>query len=181
VGNVVSELLDNRSDNPSASASNGPQLKAVSVTPAAEPAPPVFTTIYAPELLYRDDQRIARYTGGVKLTRQKMIITSKELTAYLAPKTEDNQNDSSLDHAFANGSVNVFDVIGTGRTRTGTAEHAEYWTKEDKVMLNGGAPQMVDSYKGVTKGQQLTYFNADDRLLVDGQIKKLAFTQMKKK
>jgi hypothetical protein len=48
-------------------------------------------------------------------------------------------------------------------------------------MLNGGTPQMADSYKGVTRGQQLTYFNADDRLIVDGQEKKLAFTQMKKK
>jgi lipopolysaccharide export system protein LptA len=181
VGNVVSELVDNRSDNSSQSALNGPQLKLVSATTAAGPAAPIFTTIYAPELLYRDDQRIAYYTGGVKLIRQKMTITSKELTAYLTPKTADTQNDSSLDHAFANGNVMVFDVIGPSRTRTGTAEHAEYWTKEDKVLLNNGTPQVVDSYKGVTKGQQLTYFNADDRLIVDGQVKKLAFTQMKKK
>ncbi len=181
-GNVVSELLDNQSDTASPSAStSGPPLKTVSVAPAAEPQQPIFTSIYAPELLYRDDERIAYYTGGVKLTRQKMIITSKELTAYLTPKTPENQNDSSLDHAFANGSVTVFDAIGPSRTRTGTAEHAEYWTKEDKVLLNNGAPQIVDSYKGVTRGQQLTYFNADDRLVVDGQVKKLAFTQMKKK
>ncbi len=179
-GNVVSELLDNKTDSPPESASNGPQLKTVSVT-TAEPAAPIFTTIYAPEMLYRDDQRIANYTGGVKLTRQKMIITSNELIAFLSPKTAENGNDSSLDHAFANGNVTVFDAIGPNRTRTGTSEHAEYWTKEDRVTLNGGAPQMVDSYKGVTKGQQLTYFNADDRLLVDGQIKKLAFTKMKKK
>ncbi len=178
-GNVVSELLDNRSDSPESSA-NGPLLKKVSVTTNAE-AVPVFTTVYAPEMLYQDDKRVADYTGGVKLTRQKMIITSKELLAFLSPKTAENQNDSSLDHAFASGSVTVFDAVGSNRTRTGTAEHGEYWTKDDKVMLNGGAPQMVDSYKGVTRGQQLTYFNSDDRLLVDGQVKKLAFTQMKKK
>ncbi|MBV9938628.1 MAG: hypothetical protein JO150_09005, partial [Acidobacteriaceae bacterium] len=87
----------------------------------------------------------------------------------------------SLDHAVADGSVTVFDAISSNRTRTGTGEHAEYWTKEDKVLLNGGTPQMIDSYKGLTKGQQLTYFNSDDRLIVDGQAKKLAFTQMKKK
>jgi lipopolysaccharide export system protein LptA len=177
-GNVVSELLDNKSDNAEVTA-NEPQLKRVSVTTAE--AAPVFTTIYAPEMLYRDDKRIADYTGGVKLTRQKMTITSQELLAFLSPKTAENQNDSSLDHAFANGSVTVFRVMGSNRTRTGTAEHGEYWTKDDKVMLNGGTPQMADSYKGVTRGQQLTYFNADDRLIVDGQEKKLAFTQMKKK
>jgi lipopolysaccharide export system protein LptA len=177
-GNVVSELLDNQSDSPEAPA-NGPPLKKVSVT--ADAAPPVFTTIYAPELLYRDDTRVADYTGGVKLTRQRMIITSKELVAYLSPKTAENQNDSSLDHAFAIGNVTVFSPIGANRTRTSTAEHGEYWTKEDKVLLNGGAPEIIDSYKGVTKGQQLTYFNTDDRLIVDGQTQKLAFTQMKKK
>ncbi|MBV9224356.1 MAG: hypothetical protein JOY85_10035, partial [Acidobacteriaceae bacterium] len=179
-GNVVSELLDNKSDNTQAG-TNEPQLKKVSAIATTSEATPVFTTIYAPELLYRDDKRVADYIGGVKLMRQKMIITSKELVAFLSPKTAENQNESSLDHAVADGSVTVFDVISSNRTRTGTGEHAEYWTKEDKVLLNGGTPQMIDSYKGVTKGQQLTYFNSDDRLIVDGQVKKLAFTQMKKK
>jgi len=46
--------------------------------------------------------------------------------------------------------------------------------------LNGGAPQFVDSVKGVTRGKQLTYFSSDDKLIVEGEAKKEAFTRMKK-
>ena len=165
-GNVASELLDNKDDTAQAGAPGGP---------------PLFTTVYAPDMVYRDDTRISNYTGGVKLTRGKMVITSNQLQAYLSPKTEDHKDDSSLDHAVATGDVTVFQQTATNRTRTSTSDRCEYWTKDDKVVLNGGKPQMVDSLKGVTKGDQLTYFNHDDRLIVDGKSKKLAFTQMKMK
>ena len=110
-----------------------------------------------------------------------MTITAKELTAFLTPKTPGHDDQSSLDHALANGDVTVFKAIGPNRTRTGKSEHCEYWTDNSKVILSGGSPELKDSYKGVTRGQQLTYFGDDDRLIVDGQVKKLAFTEMKKK
>ncbi|MBV9081692.1 MAG: hypothetical protein JOZ62_03385, partial [Acidobacteriaceae bacterium] len=164
-GNVVSELVDNNSN---AGAQPG------------SAAQPVFTIVYAPELSYRDDLRTADYTGGVKLVRDKMTVTSKTLKAFLTPKTA-NSNDSSLDHAFADGEVVIHQIVSPIRTRTGTAQHAEYYTKLNKVVLNGGNPQMQDSYKGLTKGQQLTYFSDDDRLIVDGEKNQLAFTRMRKK
>ena len=77
--------------------------------------------------------------------------------------------------------MKIFHLLASGRTRTGTSDHCEYYTKDDKVVLNGGAPQMIDSYKGVTKGRQLTYFSGDDRLVVEGEKKVLAYTQMKKR
>jgi lipopolysaccharide export system protein LptA len=165
-GNVVSELVDKSSDN---------AQKAASTRPA------VFTVVRAEDLAYRDDTRVADYTGGVTLTRDKMTVTSKTLKAFLSPKSATGSDDSSLDHAFADGDVTVSDVVAPGRTRTGTSEHCEYYTKLDKVVMNGGSPQMLDSYKGLTKGRQLTYFSDDDRMIVEGEKKDLAFTQMKKK
>jgi lipopolysaccharide export system protein LptA len=166
-GNVVSELLDKDADTKSGETAEAPQ----------------FTTVFAPEMLYRDDKRIADYTGGVKMIRNKaktkMTITSKELLAFLTPKTEGSEDDSSLDHAVATGDVTIYSQLPANRTRTSTAEHCEYWAKEGKVVLNGGSPQMVDSFKGVTRGEQLTYFNDDDRLMVDGKDKRRAYTQMK--
>jgi lipopolysaccharide export system protein LptA len=179
-GNVVSELVDNRSSAaPGSPAGSDP--KAQSPTGTSPSAPPVYTTVYAPELMYRDDTRVANYTGNVKLTRQKMIITSKELQAFLTPKSQTSSNESSLDHAVAAGDVTIFDQIAENRTRTGTSDRCEYYTKNDKVVLNGGTPQVNDSYKGVTKGRQLTFYNGDDHLLVEGEKKQLAFTQMRKK
>ncbi len=171
-GNVVSELVDNKG-------SSEPGPKAGDT--AAANGGPIYTVVRAPKLAYRDDVRIANYTGGVQLVRDKMTITSKELQAYLTPKSDKTSNDSSLDHAVANGSVSISDVVAPGRTRTGTGEHCEYYTKQDKVVLNGGAPQMVDSYKGIAKGLQLTYFSGEDHLIVDGKKEQMAFTRMKKK
>ncbi len=176
-GNVVSELTDaNKADTPAGATPN--QALAPETTPASNPT---FTTIYAPELVYRDDTRQADYSGGVKLIRDKMTITAKELVAFLTPKTPGHENDSSLDHAFADGDVTIVGAIGPNHTRTGKSDHCEYWTSNSKVILSGGAPELKDSYKGVTRGRQLTYFGDDDRLIVDGMEKKLAFTEMKKK
>jgi lipopolysaccharide export system protein LptA len=173
VGNVVSELVDTRN---SSSSNHAPALGVSNGN-----AGPIYTTVHAPKLAYRDDVRIAHYIGGVKLVRDKMTITSEDVQAYLTPKSDKASNDSSLDHAIATGKVTIFDQISATRTRTGTGEHCEYYTKQDKVILNGGTPQMVDSYKGVIKGQELTYFSGEDHLIVDGKKEQVAFTKMKKK
>ena len=182
-GNVVSELVDNKSANKpdhGTQVAGGPSATPNTVTTTATD-PPIFTVVHAPELVYHDDARIALYKGGVKLTREKMTVTSDQLQAFLTPKTNDNSDQSSLDHAIATGKVQVSDVLAGGRTRTGRGEHCEYFTKEDKVVLNGGAPEVLDSYKGLTKGLQITYYSDDDHLIVEGEKKQLAYTRMKKK
>ena len=175
VRNVVSELVDNRSSDDNKSPEDNSKNKAASNSGA-----PVFTIVRAPELSYRDDTRVALYTGGVQLQREKMTVSAKELRAFLTPKSEKKNDESSLNHAFADGDVVIVEVR-PDRTRTGRAQHCEYYTKEDKVILNGGLVTMVDSYKGITKGRQMTYYNQDDRLIVDGENKQLAYTQMRKK
>ena len=56
-------------------------------------------------------------------------------------------------------------------TRTGTAEHSEYYTGDQKVVLRGGRPKLVRHVNGngrTAQGAELTYFANDDRLLVNG-------------
>jgi lipopolysaccharide export system protein LptA len=168
-GNVVSELLDGQKSTTTAESHSPP------------PANPVYTTVKAPDLLYRDDTRVALYSGGVTLLRNAMTVTSQELRAFLTPKTNDNSTDSSLDHAFADGDLMVVDVLGPNHKRTGCSKHGEYYTKEDKVILSGGSPEIVDNIRGVAKGKQITYYSGDDRLLVEGEYQKPAFSKMIKK
>jgi lipopolysaccharide export system protein LptA len=169
-GAVVSELVDTRSNAPDNTADG-----------KAAAGDPLFTVVRAPDLVYHDDTRVALYTGGVTLVRQRMTVTSDCMRAVLNPKTDHDNGQSSLDHAIADGNVKVFETVASNRTRTGTGEHCEYFTKDDKVVLSGGAPQFVDSGKGVTRGKQLTYFSDDDKLIVEGESKHEAFTRMKKK
>jgi lipopolysaccharide export system protein LptA len=148
-GHVMSQLLDKATDN--------------SKKPATKQAARVFTVVRAPELEYSDEARVANYKDGATLNRPDMKVKAREIKAFL----RDNSSDSSLDHAFAEGQVEI-DQSSQGRVRKGTSEHAEYYVDEDKVILEGGSPRFVDSLRGNTVGEKLTWFSKDDRLLVNG-------------
>jgi len=135
-----------------------------------------FTVVRAPEMTYTDEDRLAYYRGGVALSRPNMSVKAREIKAYL----KDANSDSALDHAYANGQV-VIVQAAPDRTRTGTAEHAEYYVADDKIILEGGQPKLVDSLKGTTTGKQLTYFSKNDRLLVNGVEQELASGVIRRK
>jgi lipopolysaccharide export system protein LptA len=155
-GHVISQLLDKAQDE-GKSKENDPKK------PATNPPTRVFTIVRAPELSYDDDKRVAEYTGGAILQRSNMDVKAREIRAFL----RNDNNDSSLDHAFADGQVRVHSTA-PGRVRDGTSEHAEYYVDEDKVILSEGRPKFVDSLRGTTQGEKLTWFSKDDRLLVNG-------------
>jgi lipopolysaccharide export system protein LptA len=148
--------------------------------PAGDSGGSVFTVVRAREMLYEDSTKLAHYTGGVKMTRDRMTVASRELKAYFKENKDRQNGESSLDHAFADGAV-VVNEVAVDRTRTGTAEHVEYYTDDDRLVLNGGVPKFIDSLRGTTSGHQLVYYSDDDRLLVDGDTKAPAVTHMKKK
>ncbi|MEI9812281.1 MAG: hypothetical protein WDO18_06250 [Acidobacteriota bacterium] len=97
-----------------------------------------------------------------------MTVDSRQLRAYL----KDSSSDSSLDKAIADGAVKIVSNTLQGRTRrirTGTSEHGEYYADDQKVILNGGRPLVIDNVKGSTAGGELTWWANDDRLLVNGE------------
>lgn len=126
----------------------------------------VFTTVRAPEFTYDDKTRLAHYTGGAELNRAGTVVTGREIRAWL----QSGESDSSLDRAFADGNVKIVQSE-KDRTRTGTAEHAEYYVKDAKIVLNGGTPTFADTRKGSTKGERITYYSEGERLLVEGGAK----------
>ena len=145
---------------------------------ATATSPPVLTVVRAPHLVYADDTRLAVYTGGVLLTRGVLRVKSRELRAYLA----ESGADSRLDKAFADGAVEIVQSP-PDRTRNGSAEHAEYYTADQKVILRGGRPKLIEvkgPTKDTTEGNELTYFANDDRLLVNGASSRPATSQIHK-
>jgi lipopolysaccharide export system protein LptA len=170
-GHVVTQFLEKKSE-------SGPAESRDRVDPAkqeSDPGAPVFVVVTAANLVYTDADRLAHYTGGVVLTRPGLQVKADELRAVLAQsKSDDKDNKDSndeeqsrLENAFADGHVEIIQTA-TERTRTGKSDHAEYYTGEERIILRGGQPQMVDSKKGFTRGSELTYFVNDDRLLVSG-------------
>jgi lipopolysaccharide export system protein LptA len=137
---------------------------------------PVFTEVKAQKLVYTEQDRLAHYTGGVTLMRPSLDVKGAELRAYLAEKGAD----SRLERAFADGNVSIVQKMPL-RTRTGTGEHAEYYTADEKIILRGGVAQLADTLRGNTRGAQLTYFADDDRLLVDGAAAQPASSRVRGK
>jgi lipopolysaccharide export system protein LptA len=174
-GKVVSQFVDKAQQKAgSESPEKGKAAK------AKAPAAPIFTVVRAQDLVYTEETRVAVYTGGVALTRPGLTVNSRDLQAFLKPADAD----SSLDKALADGAVKIVSVSGAGkttRTRTGTSEHGEYYTDDQKVILQKGQPLLVDSAKGNTTGQQLTLWINNDRLLVEGGEKKPAESTIRKK
>ena len=143
---------------------------------ASAPAPAVFTMVKAPHLVYTDEDRLAHYSGGVLLNRAGLQMKAADLRSWLAEEGADNR----LQKAVADGAVQIVQT-GPIRTRTGTSEHAEYYTDEEKIILRGGDPTMNDSLRGNTRGTELTYYSNDDRLLVKGSDGKPAVSHIRKK
>jgi lipopolysaccharide export system protein LptA len=127
----------------------------------------VLTKVYAPHLVYTDQDRLAFYSGGVRLDRPELHLKSKELRAWLA----DSKADSQLDKAFADGAV---EIAGARKENAynGNSEHAEYYTTEQKVVLNGGSPKLIRTVGGrqptVITQRELIYFVNDGKLTGTG-------------
>jgi lipopolysaccharide export system protein LptA len=162
-GKVVSQFADK------------PKNKVASTVPV-KTTPPVFTVVRAPDLVYTGETRLAHYQGGAAMARPGLAVTGKELRAFM----NDSDSDSSLDKAFADGAVKIVSTADK-RTRTGTSDHAEYYTNDQKVILEDGDPLLVDSLKGQTRGKQLTWWANNDRLLVNGVENKPVDSLLRKK
>jgi lipopolysaccharide export system protein LptA len=183
-GKVVSQFADkdknsDKSDGENDDKSDGNKAAAAKSPAAAKPgaaAAPIFTVVRAPDLVYTDDTRIAHYQGGATMVRLGLIVSGKELKAYL----NERDADTSLNHAVADGAVKIVSTQDK-RTRTGTGEHGEYYAAEQKVILSGGEPLLIDSLKGQTRGKQLTWWSNNDRLLVNGVENRPADTLYLKK
>jgi lipopolysaccharide export system protein LptA len=172
-GHVITQSREEKKADDDAAPAGATPAKAAK---AADSGPAIFTLVKAPHMVYTDEDRLAHYSGGVLLNRAGLQMKANELRSWLAEEGADNR----LQKAFADGAV---EIVQTGpiRTRTGTSEHAEYYTDEDKIVLRGGAPTMNDNVRGNTRGTELTYYSDDDRLLVKGSDGKPAVSQIRRK
>jgi len=67
-------------------------------------------------------------------------------------------------------------AVGTGGgvtveegDRRATAERGEYTAASGKFVMSGGKPTLYDGSAGTTTGTQLTFFLADDTIIVDSE------------
>jgi lipopolysaccharide export system protein LptA len=142
-------------------------------------------TITATKLTYADSERKVHYEGGVVAKGIDFIATAKTADAYLLPRSQTSptrasqrQNNQSfagpgqLDRMVAEG-----DVLIQQPNRRATGQKLVYTAAEDKFVLTGGPPSIFDAEQGKITGVSLTFFRADDRVLVEGEASTPVVTQ----
>ncbi len=97
--------------------------------------------------------------GGVRAWSTNGEIEAAKLVLQLE---RDALGRAELAQAVASGGVHV----RQGK-RWGQAQHGQYFAKEGKFVLSGGHPSLRDASGDLVTGGQLTFYVADDRILVE--------------
>ncbi len=134
-------------------------------------------TITAAKLTYADADRQAHYTGGVTARGTGFEAAADEMDVYLLPRSQTSTNQSlsgpgRLDRMLARGHV-VIQQPG----RRAEGQILVYTAAADKFVLTGGPPSIFDAERGKITGVSLTFFRADDRVLVEGEASTPVVTQ----
>jgi LPS export ABC transporter protein LptC len=157
--------------------------------PASKPASgagpsPTLWKVLAPTLTYWSDQGKAHLEGGVIASSDQGYLESRTLDLFLnaappgagggrapAPGSKVSPGASAsapggrqLERALAQGRV----VVRQGDRRA-MAEQAEYTAADGKFVLSGGKPTIADASSDTTTGHSLTFFVANDTILIDSQ------------
>jgi LPS export ABC transporter protein LptC len=153
------------------------QSPAQTVTAQAGPKKPRLWHITAGTLTYRDTESRAHLEKNVvaQSAEQKMRAAAVDLYFTRAEKPNSNAANASAPANPAAGAQQISRAVGTGGviveqgTRKATAERGEYNAMDGKFVMSGGTPTIYDAAEGTTTGRQLTFFLADDTIIVDSE------------
>jgi lipopolysaccharide export system protein LptA len=133
--------------------------------------------ITSARLTYADAERKAHYEGEVIAKGTGFTASADTMDAFLLPRSQPSSNQplagpGRLDHMVAQGNV----VIQQPKRR-GEGQTLVYTAADDKFVLTGGPPSIFDAERGKITGVSLTFFRADDRVLVEGKASTPVVTQ----
>jgi lipopolysaccharide export system protein LptA len=122
---------------------------------------------------YMDLENRAHLEGNVVVQSDVQRMRSDLLDLYFTRANAAGSAEKSSNGAT--GAQQISRAVGTGRvvvdeqTRKATAERAEYTAADGKFVMSGGNPTLFDGTQGTTTGRQLTFFLADDTIIVDSE------------
>jgi lipopolysaccharide export system protein LptA len=146
---------------------------------------PALWKVVAPSLGYWSDQGKARLEGGVLASSGDASLESKTMDVYLgpAPPSAPGATPAKASGPPASGASpgaglgarELTRLLAQGGAvvrqgdRRGTAEQAEYTAADGRFVLSGGQPTITDAASNSASGRSLTFFVANDTILLDSQ------------
>jgi LPS export ABC transporter protein LptC len=129
--------------------------------------------VAANSLAYDELESRAHLEGHVTVQSDAQRIRSEALDLYFTRAGSAAASEKSSSNPA--GAQQISRAVGDGgviveeQGRKATAEHAEYTATEGKFVMSGGTPTLFDGTQGTTTGRQLTFFLADDTIIVDSE------------
>jgi LPS export ABC transporter protein LptC len=131
-------------------------------------------------LTYDDIEGRARLEKNVVVQSADQKMHGPVLDLYFTKGPASSANAAALSAttsaaATPIGSRQISRAVGTGGVtveegeRRATAERGEYTASSGKFVMSGGKPTLYDGSAGTTTGTQLTFFLADDTIIVDSE------------
>jgi lipopolysaccharide export system protein LptA len=145
--------------------------------PAGPPPGPVVWEFHAPTLTYWSDLGKGHLEGGVTATSQQGEMVSRSLDVFLGPPSGASAQSGAASTTSTGGVAGrqLTRALALGHVavrqgdRRGLAEQGEYTAADGKFVLSGGQPTLTDAARDTTTGHSLTFFVANDTILVDSQ------------
>jgi LPS export ABC transporter protein LptC len=135
------------------------------------PKKPQLWHATAGTLNYRDTENLMHLEQTVVVQSVEQRMRGPVLDLYF---TRAGQNGSDTPNSAA-GAQQISRAVGTGGviieqgSRKATAERGEYMATAGKFVMSGGSPTLYDGSAGTTTGRQLTFYLADDTIIVDSE------------
>ncbi|MGC1620967.1 MAG: LPS export ABC transporter periplasmic protein LptC [Candidatus Acidiferrum sp.] len=125
-------------------------------------------------LSYNDITSSAHLEKNVVVQSPDQRIRAPQMDLYFT-RASSNSASSSSASSPKTGPQQISRAVGTGGVivdqggRRATAERGEYTASDGKFVMSGGNPTLYDGSAGTTTGRQLTFFLADDTIIVDSE------------
>ncbi len=135
--------------------------------------------ITADRLSYSEDQRIVHFQGNVQAVSKGIALTAAKMDCFLLGpshvlENKNFDNTMALEKIVASGGVLI---AQPGRKVTG--DKLIYTALDDKFVVTGGTPSIFDAEHGNVTGVSLTLYGHDGRVLVEGNDKSPAVTEIR--
>jgi lipopolysaccharide export system protein LptA len=127
-------------------------------------------TVRSEELTYDDKIQKATYRRQVLMNSAMGTLRSNQLEVFLTSEG----NKKAVERMLATGSVKI-----SQPGKLATSESAEFFQGEQKAILTGGMPRVLDSERGSTSGARLTLFLDDGSISVVGSPETRSLTRQR--
>jgi len=153
------------------------QSTAMTVGVSASQKKPKLWHVTAGTLTYLDAESRAHLEKNVvaQSAEQKMRAAAVDLYFTRTEKANSNGASGTTPANPQSGAQQISRAVGTGGviveqgTRKAAADRGEYSAVDGKFVMSGGNPTIFDAAEGTTTGHQLTFFLADDTIIVDSE------------